>query len=411
MKPARLTIVGIGGYGRSYVAAAKKMEEEGLAVLHSVVIRNRRKYAKEVKEYEARGVPIRGSLEEMLELDAKDLDLITIPTGIDQHRRMMIPAVEAGCDVIMEKPPTATIQDMDAMIAALERTGRWCQIGFQSQSSTRVRGLKRLICDGKLGRILNVAAKGQWVRLDSYYERNPWAGKFYHDGTYILDGTINNPLAHYLMNGMYFASTEWNRIATPARVRAEIYKGHHIESEDTSAVEVECENGARVYFLATLCANESADVEVEIVGENGKARWIRQGDVKIEYKDGTTETLADTDQNPRDNVFRNAIRHLRGEDAELNCPLQMTRPFVLTVNGAFESSRGTHKIPDSMLNISEDPETKSIRTEIPDINDIVDRAFAERRLYSDMGIEWAVKTDFFPLEGYTRFEMQPQRAE
>ena len=411
MEPVKLTIVGIGGYGRSYVAAAKRVQEEGLAVLHSVVIRNRPKYAKEVEEYEQRGVPIRSSFEEMLELDAGDLDLITIPTGIDMHRAMLIPAVEAGRDVILEKPPAATIQDMDAMIEALERTGRWCQVGFQNQSKVTVRELKRRICDGKLGKITSVAVKGKWRRKDSYYSRNPWAGLLKKHDQYILDGTINNPLAHYLMNGLYFASDEWQTVAEPVTVRAELYKGHRIHSEDTSAVEVTCANGVTVHFFATLCAAEQSQPEIEIVGEKGKAHWPAAGEVRIAYGDGSSEVIEEPGENARDEVFRNAIRYLRGEDEELNCPLQMTRPHTLSVNGAFESSGGTHKIPDDMLKRytdPDDPEDTDVCTEIPEIEDVIDRAFAERKLYSDLGVPWAVPTRPFSVESYTRFEMADQ---
>ena len=411
MEPVKLTIVGIGGYGRSYVAASKRMEEEGLAVLHSVAIRNRPKYAKEVKEYEERGVPIRVSFEEMLELDARDVDLITIPTGIDMHRAMMVPAVEAGRDVILEKPPAATIQDIDAMIEALERTGRWCQVGFQNQSKVTVRKLKRLICDGKLGKILSVAVKGLWKRKDSYYNRNPWAGLFRKSDQYILDGTINNPLAHYLFNGLYFACDRWQTVAQPVTVRAELYKGHHIKSEDTSALDVTCDNDATVHFFATLCADQQAQPEIEVVGEKGKAHWPAAGDVHITYSDGSSEMIQDPGENARDEVFRNAIRYLRGEDEELNCPLQMTRPHTLAVNGAFESSGGAHKIPDDMLEIytsPDDAEAKDVCTEIPNIGDIIERAFAERKLYSDLGAPWAVATKPFSVENYTRFEMPDQ---
>ena len=132
------------------------------------------------------------------------------------------------------------------MEEALRRTGRFCAIGFQSQSQQTVLGLKRDICAGRLGRLRDVVVTGLWRRDEHYYQRNRWAGRLMVDGSYILDGTINNPLAHYLFNGLFFARPEPARVALPLSVRAELYHGHDIESEDTSCLEIECDSGVKV---------------------------------------------------------------------------------------------------------------------------------------------------------------------
>ena len=408
MEPVRFGLVGVGGYGRSYYGSIRKVAEEGAGALASVVIRNRPKYAETVAELEAEGAPIRSSLGEMLEADGAGLDLIAIPTGINNHHILLEETADAGFSMVLEKPPTSTIQYMDGMLAALERNGVWCQIGFQSQSNRgTVQGLKRLICEGKLGEIREVAVRACWVRTDSYYERNPWAGMFREGDVYVLDGTINNPLAHQVMNGLYFACREWGRIAEPLRVRAELYKGHRIESEDTSCMELELSTGARMYWAATLCGEKDGDatVYIEVKGEKGRALWNISGDAEVEYNDGSRETIENTMPRPNAEVFRNAIRYYRGEEDELYCPLQMTRNFVLAVNGAFKSSGTTRKIPDDLLHLYTDEEDRA-HTEIPDVDALVERCFRERKLFSDLGAPWAVRTDFFDLAGFTEFEME-----
>ena len=409
MQPVRFSIVGIGGYASAYAAALDQLEAEGLAVTHSVVTRNPANYPDKVKDYRQRGVPVRASLEEMLERDAQDIDVVGIPCGINQHRRMVIASAEARCHVFEEKPPAATVQDTDAMIQALDRNGRWCQVGFQNQSSARIRKLKRLICDGKLGRIRSVAVKAMKSSGAARFTNpaKPWYGKFKTADMYILDGTVNNPYAHYLMNALYFASTEWRALSQPVTVRGEMYKGHHISSEDTSAIEVACANGATVHFFATLCPEDSLRPEIEVIGEKGSFH-LKIGDaVTVNYTDGSSETVPPEEESPNLAQFRNAARYLRGLDAELNCPLQMTRPFTVAVNGAFESSGGTHKIPDETLKSRTDD--NGIRhVVIPGINALINQAFAERKLFSDLGASWAVATQPFPVENYTRFDMPDQ---
>ena len=137
----------------------------GAMTLGGVVIRSPKKYPSKMAELEKAGVPIYASFEEMLE--KADLEMACIPTGIDWHHDQMIQAVEAGLDVVLEKPSAPTIQELDNMQAALDRTGRFCQIGFQSQSNAYVKALKRRICDGELGTIKDVVVKGLWRRADS----------------------------------------------------------------------------------------------------------------------------------------------------------------------------------------------------------------------------------------------------
>ena len=85
----------------------------------------------------------------------------------------------------------------------------------------------------------------------------------------------------------------------------------------------------------------------------------------------------------------------------------MTRAHVLAVNGAFESARSPVTIPDEFLKRREDGESGKLFTEIvPDIEKLSARAAAERKLYSELDVPWAVKTEPFSLAGYTRFELQ-----
>ena len=409
MEPVRFGLVGVGGYGRSYDYSIRAVEEEGMGKLAAVVIRNRPKYAERVAELEAAGVPIRASLGEMIEEDGDNLDIVAIPTGINNHHVLLEETADGGFPMVLEKPPTSAIQYMDAMLAALERNNVWCQVGFQSQSNTgTVHGLKRLVCSGKLGAVREVAVRACWVRTDDYYERNPWAGLFKEDDVYVLDGTINNPLAHQVMNALYFACPTWGETARPLRVRAELYKGHRIESEDTSCMEIELDTGGRMYWAASLCGTRDvpSTVFIEVVGEKGKALWRIDGDAEITYNDGSTETIANSMPRPNVEVFRNAIRHFRGEEDQLYCPLQMTRNFVLAVNGAFLSSGTTRKIPDAQLRHTKDEEAGKVYTEIPDINGVVERCFRERKLYSDLGLPWTTPTEFFDLDGLAEFRME-----
>ena len=405
MKPVSFGVVGVGGYAQMHLRAVKTLEMEGLGKLLSVVVRNPDKYKDKVARLKEENVKIYNSYEDMLENEADRVEIVALPVAIHQHKDMTIAALKAGFSVLVEKPPAVTIQDLDEMIEAERKSSGFCAVGFQSQSENTVRALKRRICDGKLGKIKEVVVKGRWKRLDSYYERNAWAGKFIYDGKYVLDGTVSNPLSHYLMNGLYFASMNWGEAASPMRVRAELYRAHRIEGEDTSCLEVEVENGAKVFFFATLCGPSNEMPVHEIVGSKGTARWTKGQDVHIKYYNGEVEVIKDDGADERIEVFRNAARYLRGVDGELNCPLSLTRPFVLTLNGAYESAGTIRSIPRRYLTIKE--EGGSVSTIINNIVEIIDEASEQRKLYSDLGVEWAYSTGYFSLKDYRSFNMRP----
>jgi predicted dehydrogenase len=406
MKPVALAIVGVGGYGRTYMDSIAQMEKEGCGKLVSAVIRNRAKYPTEVADLEKRGVAIRESLTELLAKDGNSVEIVALPTGIPMHCPQMIEAANARKNVILEKPPTATIQEMDAMLAALKQNGTWCQVGFQSQGNPTVMALKRLICAGKLGVIRHVTVQAKWVRRDSYYARNPWAGKIRVDGSWVLDGTVINPTAHYLMNGMYFANPVWGEIAEPEWVQAELYRAHHIEAEDTSCLRIQTKEGPVIHFFATLAASVTSPVVVTVEGDKGRAVWQMKGDTVVEYKDGGRETIpGQTDESYRHDVFRNPIRYLRGEAKELNCALAMTRNYVLAMNGAWLSGGVPHKIPDGLLKMYHDPKADSRAIEIPGIEQLIDLACEQRKLFSELGTPWAVKSNPFRLKGYHHFDL------
>jgi len=74
------------------------------------------------------------------------------------------------------------------------------------------------------------------------------------------------------------------------------------------------------------------------------------------------------------------------------------------LNGAYESARRIRQIPERF--IIRGREKDSISTTIVDIDKIIDTAFEMQQLFSDLGIEWAYKTAYFPVENYKYFNLK-----
>ncbi|HAV13610.1 MAG TPA: gfo/Idh/MocA family oxidoreductase, partial [Opitutae bacterium] len=102
------------------------------------------------------------SAEEML--DKEELDAVFISTPDFWHAPHTVMALEAGCHVYCEKMMSNTIEGARSMVAAMDRTGKLCQIGHQRRSNPRyLFTLNELIHKEKLcGQIINI--NGQWNR-------------------------------------------------------------------------------------------------------------------------------------------------------------------------------------------------------------------------------------------------------
>jgi predicted dehydrogenase len=373
-EPVKIGLVGANNFARSHARSIAQMEEEGLAQFVCACIRSPHKHPEMVAEYDERGLKLYTSYDEMLAEQRGRMELVALPVAIPDHAETSIAAMEAGYHVLVEKPPAATVQDVDAMIETSERTGCVCDVGFQNQSKNTVRELKRRICEGKLGEIERIATMAEWVRADSYYERNAWAGKMVHQGKYCLDGPTNNALAH------------------------------PIEGEDTSAIAVQTAGGCRITYLTTLAGWETMGPVSHIEGTKGVADWSHTEGTVIKYSDGTEEVIEPDGQREHDEVFRNAIRYLRGVDDELNAPIAMTRPHTVALNGAYESGAPPRKIPGG--HVTREPKDDSIFTGINGIREVLQECYQAHQTFSEAGVPWAYETDWFDANEYKRFAME-----
>ena len=403
MKPVNISLVGVTGFARSHQGSIERLEQEGMARLVSVVDIYPDEHPDQLADYQSRGITVYTSFDEMLENEQGRTELVALPVAIPAHGELSTAAMRAGYHVVLEKPPAPTVQEVDEMMAAEQATGRFCAVGFQSQSRDSMRQLKHRLVDGRLGDVSEIVTWGCWARDDHYYARNKWAGKLMVGGRYCLDGPTTNAMAHYLNNPLYLASPQWHDTAAPRRVRAEMYSGHRIESEDTTCLACETDAGVMVYYFVTLCAQQRFGPVHRVVGTKGTARWTPADGTTIEYADGSRETIEDTNDDGRDEVFRNACRVVRGKEDTLNCTLAMSRNYVLAMNGAFESCRRPRPVPDDY--VTRQAEGGTVKTWIGDIDDIIRRAADERKLFSDLGVPWAEPTDWFSLDGYRRFAL------
>jgi len=396
MELPRIAVVGMGGFARTHHQYVQNVEKAGLGrqVAQVAIAADQTAYADELKVLQEQGVGVFTSLREMLAQAREEIDVVCIPTGIPLHRPMAIAALEAGCNVLVEKPAAGSIQDVDAMLAVEARSKGLCAVGYQHAYSPDYLRVKELVCSGKLGRIRDVRAFGCWPRDPSYYGRNGWAGKLAVGDTWILDSPHNNALSHAVNIMCIMASAQEGKALQPLAVQAELYRANDIESADTVAMRAETDEGVNLFFAVSHCTEETVHPIFVVRGDKGEVELDYHGGAQVRFADGETEEWESADTGPL--VLENVVRTIAGQ-SDLLCPLALTRAQTLCVCGTFESSP-IRPLPQNVQRKEEGG-----RIAVEGMTEWVIKAWKEAALFSELGVEWARAGRRIEMDGYTYF--------
>ena len=97
---------------------------------------------------------------EMLADKSLNLDCVSICTYNRQHAPCAIHALEAGLNVLLEKPMCVTTEVAIEIIKAEKKSGKVLSIGFQPRFDPNVQKLKKIVESGELGDIYYIQTGG-----------------------------------------------------------------------------------------------------------------------------------------------------------------------------------------------------------------------------------------------------------
>ena len=411
MERLKLGLVGIGGFGQVLLKVIRRLQEEDRVELAAVCDIHLEKFLHTLEEKPLGAIRTHSDYDRFLNRE-RQLDAIILATPIPLHVEMGIKAMEAGNNVMLEKPPALTVQDINRMIDVKKRTGTIFAIGFQHTSERSFVSFSELILSGRIGKIKKICAAGLWKRTRGYFTRSPWVGKLLFDGNYVLDGTINNPFSHLLMNCLVLSGLQDQEEVSPEWVQAELYHANDIESEDTSCLRASMENGVEILYCASLCGQDSGTPFILVEGTDGKASWDYDGRIRRWDREDQLKSELTVESDRRYDHLVNFTDYLKGRTPKLSCTLEATRKFVLTANLAFESAGKTRKIND-VYTEKRDGQGRIVDTLkhvddflcVKNIELIMRLAVKSKKLFSEMGVEWAKGTEPFRAAGYREFKL------
>lgn len=155
MDKVRIGVIGAGTISQSHLTAyAARDDVEKVMIADQVGQRA----ADRAAEYGFAGST--DSVDELLARD--DIDAVSICTWNNSHADIAIRAMEAGKDVLSEKPMSKTVEEAQTVADAVERTGRKYEIGYVRRYGQNASVLKRYIEAGDLGKLYY--AKSSFLR-------------------------------------------------------------------------------------------------------------------------------------------------------------------------------------------------------------------------------------------------------
>jgi predicted dehydrogenase len=111
-----------------------------------------------------------------------DADVVDIVTPSDTHARMALTALDAGCDVLIEKPMTVSLAEARGLAAKAATDGRIVQVGYVMRVHPVARHLRDRMRSGEIGTPV-------WITADFISLKTPRrdAGVVLNDAVHVMD--------------------------------------------------------------------------------------------------------------------------------------------------------------------------------------------------------------------------------
>ncbi len=335
-------VIGYGGMGGFHTK--KMIEVDGIELIGVYDIDpERHKVAAE------RGIKYYDTREELL--SDENIDVVVVATPNDFHEEIVIAALNAGKNVVSEKPVTMTTESLERMIAAAEKNGKIFTVHQNRRFDSDYLVIRKIIEQNSLGNIYRFESRVQGSRGIP----SGWRGEKEHGGGMLLDWGV------HMLDQMLDVMRDV-RLLT---VYASMTYVTNAECDDGFTAIFRFENG--VEWIIEINTNNFISLpRWYVLGENGSALiedWDLNGKIvkvmDFEKYDvapvvagaGITKTMAPRNDDtikefdlPKDGVetgwssyYHNLVAALNGEETILVTHDQQRR-LVKLIEAVFESA-------------------------------------------------------------------------
>jgi len=321
----KFLIAGFGSIGRRHMRNLLALGEKDI-----VLYRTRKST---LDDAELADFPVETSLDAAL-AHRPDAVIIANPTAL--HLDVAIPAAEAGCAILMEKPVSHNLERIDALRAAVARGGNRLVVGFQFRFHPGLQKVAELLQAQAIGRPLAVHAHWgeylpNWHPWEDY--RQSYSARADLGGGVVV--TLSHPL-DYLRWLLGEVSGLW------------AFAGHfsdlEVQVDDLAEIGLRFASGATGELHLNYVQQPPVH-RMEIVGSGGTITWDNaDGAARLfQAEKGAWEVFAPPAGFERNDLFLAEMRHFidvaRGEAQPL-CSLEDGIRALDLALAVHESARG-----------------------------------------------------------------------
>ncbi len=261
----KILIAGLGSIGRRHFRNLITLGETDLILL--------RAHKATLPDDELAGYPVETNIRAALEKHKPDAVVVANPTSL--HLDIAIPAAEAGCHILLEKPVSHSLDGLDTLRKAVARGGGKILVGFQFRYHPTLNKARELIQTGTLGQVFSVHAHWgeylpNWHPWEDY--RHSYAARADLGGGVIA--TLTHPLDYLrYMLGEIDALWSFNDHISPLEM----------DVEDIAEIGLKFASGA-IGAMHVNYVQRPPVHRLEIVAANGTLRWEAADGVLRFYK-------------------------------------------------------------------------------------------------------------------------------
>ena len=190
-----------------------------------------------------------------------DIAAVSIATPDFAHREIAVAAAKAGKHILVEKPLATTVEDAEAILAAVDEAGVKLMVDFHNRVSSPFVQARQSVLDGELGELQYIYARLSNTTFVPT-QMLPWASK---------------SSALWFLASHTFDMSTWLLNDKPVRVyavsRSGILRGKGVDTQDFHVAIVEFAGGAVVTLENSWILPETEpnvfNFKMEVLGSEG----------------------------------------------------------------------------------------------------------------------------------------------
>ena len=233
----RLGVIGAGLKAADYAKGWAAMEDVRIVATAEVSEVSRKRFGDACQAAGAARPAEYPDVDSMLAAMQGQMDAVYVSTPHVFHGSNALAVVEAGYDLLLEKPMVTTVEEAMALVEAEKRTGRTIVIAFQGGLSPLVHDTKERARRGDFGDLISVSAS-IWEGWAKNY-----AGQWKQNPAISGGGFMFDTGAHMMNTVCVLADAEFERLSAYANNRG-------LRVDLVTAVAARLTNGALVTFNA-----------------------------------------------------------------------------------------------------------------------------------------------------------------